>query len=119
MDYTIAYVANLDSAYMKKRWNDIDITDLKAFIGCFVFIGVFHSNHENYDELWSTEFGQPWLRAIVSLIKFKLILKCIRFDDTQTREDRKTTDNYREKYVRANRDRSVTRKASTQGRCWS
>lgn len=78
--------------WYRRRWSDIDIDEFKAFIGCLIYIGVHKSGNESYEELWSDDDGRPKLRATMSLNRFKVIMKFLRFDDKKTRKDRRQRD---------------------------
>lgn len=90
--YAANYIVQRPDGWYANRWKEIDIDETKAFIGCLLFIGVMKSRHENYESLWSNELGRQPLRATMSLSRFKLILKFIRFDDLETRVARRQRD---------------------------
>ena len=81
-----------EDSWYARRWRDLDIEEFKAFIGCLIYIGIHKSGNESYEELWSEDDGRPKLRATMSLNRFKVILKFLRFDDKNTREDRRQRD---------------------------
>lgn len=66
--------------------------ELLAFIGLLYTAGVLRNGMRNLVELWSTDLGNPIFRATMSLLRFKFLAVCIRFDDKRTRQERKTTD---------------------------
>ena len=93
VDYTNKHAHQFiaDSAednWFRKRWEDLDLDEVKAFIGCLIYIGVHKSGNESYEELWSDDVGRPKLCATMSLNRFKVIIKFLRFDDKDTRENR-------------------------------
>ena len=50
------------------------------------------SDSNNFTELhnlWQLEDSKPFYRAVISLVRFKFLLKCLRFDNWHTREERK------------------------------
>lgn len=65
---------------------------MMAFLGLLYMSGVLKNNRVNLEELWSEAFGPPLFRASTSLLRFKLITMCIRFDDKSTRPARKVND---------------------------
>lgn len=81
-----------EDSWYAKRWKDLDIVEFKAFIGCLIYIGLHKSGNESYEELWSDDDGRAKLRATMSLNRFKVIMKFLRFDDKNTREDRRQRD---------------------------
>uniref|UniRef100_A0A336MDY1 CSON010564 protein n=1 Tax=Culicoides sonorensis TaxID=179676 RepID=A0A336MDY1_CULSO len=62
-----------------------------AFLGIFIVAGVHRSNKENVDDLWNPD-SIPLIRATTSKHRFKFFLRCIRFDNQNTREERLKTD---------------------------
>ncbi|KAK9744971.1 Transposase IS4 [Popillia japonica] len=72
---------------------DIDITELKAFLGLLVYTAIFNSSHENIDRLFATDgSGREILRTLMSKKRFAVLLATIRFDNPQDREERKKDD---------------------------
>lgn len=93
--YTNQFVAKVKNKYARER--DAQYTDLieiKAFIGLLYLAGVYRSNRLNLEELWASDGdGIEKFRLTMALRRFKFLVRCMRFDDAGTREDRKTTDN--------------------------
>lgn len=75
-------VANLEAHH-----EEIDLFELKAFIGLLYLAGLRNQTHSSLSDLWSFEFG--YFRCTMSLKRFTFILSCLRFDDKDTRNDRK------------------------------
>ena len=73
---------------LMERWRDIDLIELKAFLDCLLFIGISKSRHESLEQLWSGEIGRPLLRATFSLQRFQMLMRFIRFDNKETRQER-------------------------------
>ena len=90
--YTNLFAATFEEGWCRERWKDTNPVEIRAFIGCLLFIGVFRARHESYDELWSQDFGRSWLQSTMSLMRFKLLSKFIRFDDKSTKENRHQRD---------------------------
>lgn len=72
-------------SWLARRWQSISCNELMAFIGTLLLIGIYRSAHENYEQLWSEKHGRSRLRATMSLNRFKILLRMIRFDDKRTR----------------------------------
>lgn len=75
----------------KGNWEPVDIVTMRAYYGLLLLAGVFRSHGECMTELWNDYDGRPIFRATMSLKRFKVINRCIRFDDRETRlrsEDR-------------------------------
>ncbi|KAL0809843.1 hypothetical protein ABMA28_011332 [Loxostege sticticalis] len=72
---------------------DLDIVELKAFIGMLFYTAVFKENHEHYKSWYSTDgTGREIYRCVMSKNRFEVLLIAIRFDDSSTREIRRETD---------------------------
>lgn len=67
-------------------------TEIKAFVGLLYFAGVKKSAHVNIDELWSIEFGYTLFHAVMSARRFKFLAARLRFDDKNTRVERRKND---------------------------
>lgn len=67
---------------------------MEAFIGLLLLSGVYKSRNESTESLWDATTGRSIFRATMSLEKFKLISKVLRFDDKQTRQRRRETDKF-------------------------
>lgn len=79
-------------AGQQKEWNPVTIEELMAFIGLLILAGVYHGNHEPLSELWSPKTGRPIFIATMSLKRFQAILRYLRFDNKNTRVERRATD---------------------------
>lgn len=52
-----------------------------------------HSNHLNLKDLWSNDgFAPEYFRSVMSEQRFYILLRALRFDDIETRNDRKSID---------------------------
>ena len=76
----------------QKRWKELDWEECEAFIGLLLLAGVYRGNQESLEELWSRKCGRPVFLATMSLKRFKMILRFCRFDNKNTREERRATD---------------------------
>ena len=79
----------------KINWIYTNIPELKAFIGLLIFAGGKRANLEPIDELWSTDNGRPiFIATMISLThnRFKELLRFLRFDNKQTRAERRALD---------------------------
>ena len=77
--------------------------EIKVVIGLLYFVGVFKSGRQNIYDLWNTDgTGVDIFHATMPLARFKFLLQCIRFDDIETRNERKELDKLapKERYVR-------------------
>lgn len=72
---------------------DLDIIELRAFIGLLYYTSIFKENHTHYSSWYSTDgTGREIYRCIMSKNRFEVLLNCIRFDDACTRSERRLTD---------------------------
>ena len=70
-----------------------DIIELKAFIGLLYLAGAYRANRQSLEELWGTEGdGVERFGLVMSIKRFKFLLRCIWFDDRDTRITRKAED---------------------------
>lgn len=77
------------------EWVDIDRTELDAFFGILILTGRFREARESVHNIWSIKnqsLSRPVYRAIMSRNRFIDILRFIRFDDLNTRVQRKEQD---------------------------
>ena len=82
------------SLLLGDRWKETDRIEMAAYIGLLLLAGVFRSNHQNFHELWEEKYGSPLFRATMTKNRFRHLTRCIRFDDTGTRANRKTADKF-------------------------
>eukprot|EP00102_Acyrthosiphon_pisum_P019881 XP_016657091.1 PREDICTED: piggyBac transposable element-derived protein 4-like [Acyrthosiphon pisum] len=67
--------------------------EIKALFGLLYLAGVLRSNHLNLKDLWSDDPLSPeYFRAVMPLKRFYLLLRALRFDDINTRTERKMYD---------------------------
>lgn len=72
---------------------DLDVIELKAFIGLLFYSAIFKSNNEDLNSIFATDgTGREVFRCTMSIKRFQVLLTALRFDDQTTREDRKKTD---------------------------
>lgn len=66
--------------------------EVMAFIGLLYFAGFLKNNSRNLEELWSHDLGNPVFRGTMPLNRLKFLSICLRFDDKNTRLQRKEND---------------------------
>ncbi|KAF2904161.1 hypothetical protein ILUMI_02014 [Ignelater luminosus] len=70
-----------------------DVIELKTFIGLLYLAGVYKSNRPCLDELWGQDGdGIKKFGLVMSIKRFKILIRCLRFDDRNTRSERKALD---------------------------
>ena len=70
----------------------MSIDELYGFLGILLFAGAYHDNRLTIDELFHSERGRPIYNATMARQRFKTILRHLRFDDRQTRSERRQND---------------------------
>ena len=72
---------------------DTTESELRAFIGVLLFLGATKSSKEALSSIWAEDgTGKPLCIAAMSQKRFTFISYCLRFDDSQSREERKKND---------------------------
>ncbi|XP_053964402.1 piggyBac transposable element-derived protein 4-like [Anastrepha ludens] len=84
-----------ENSHVKKYiMADLSSSELKAFIGLLYLAGQFKANKLNLKDLWISDgSGVEIFRTTMTLKRFQFIQNCLRFDDKNTRSERKATDN--------------------------
>ncbi|KAJ8953863.1 hypothetical protein NQ314_007203 [Rhamnusium bicolor] len=68
-------------------------TKIYAFLGLLIYCGVFKANRLNVKDLWKSDgSGVEIFRLAMSINRFLFLLRCLRFDNKDTREERRTID---------------------------
>jgi len=75
----------------QRKWIDITEREFDAFLGLFITSGVNHSNVENIMHMWK-KTSYPLYRVSMGINRFWNILRFIRFDDANTRQERQQID---------------------------
>ncbi|CAK9801677.1 PiggyBac transposable element-derived protein 4 [Anthophora quadrimaculata] len=96
IDTVIRHTNNkaMESVLPNQKWKLVDETEIDAFFGLLLLIGRFRESRERKQDLWKqdTSFSRSCYAAIMSRDRFTNILKYIRFDESATRDERKSTD---------------------------
>lgn len=93
--YTNIYLDKLRPFYSRSRdCRGTNPSEIFALLGLLYMAGVKKSQHLNVKELWNTDGSAPeCFRATMSKERFLLLLRALRFDDINTRNERKVSDN--------------------------
>ena len=78
----------------KRNFETPDIIEMKAFLGIMYIRGVYKSSNVYISDLWSDLRGRPEFRATMSRNRYKELSRYVRFDDKNTREERKQKDKF-------------------------
>lgn len=77
----------------RSNYRATDIIEINALFGLLLLSSVLKSNNETVLSLFCNDgTARPVFRAGMSGKRFEILLSCLRFDDAQTRLQRKTTD---------------------------
>jgi hypothetical protein len=69
--------------------------ELRALFGLLYFCGRMRNSHINTKDIWATDgSGCDWAIAAMSRQRFHFLLKCLRFDNMHTREERRAVDKF-------------------------
>lgn len=66
--------------------------EILALLGLLYFIGAKKQSHTDFHEIWDPDEGNIVCRACLSSKRFLFLLRVIRFDDINTRQERRLTD---------------------------
>lgn len=91
---TNIYILKVRTNYTRERdAKCTDVREIKAVIGLLYLAGVLRSSHVRLSDLWAKDgTGVEAFRVTMSLKRFEFLLRCMRFDDANDRQQRKRTD---------------------------
>lgn len=71
-----------------------DILELKAFVGLLFLIGALRCSKKNLSDLWNNSTGNGLESCYLSMSekRFRFLLRCLRFDNVNDRDERRETD---------------------------
>ncbi|XP_035205515.1 uncharacterized protein LOC118180546 [Stegodyphus dumicola] len=94
VNYTNIYISTIKDKFSRERDAfETNVAELKALFGLLYYAGVLRAAHLNAKDLWSTDgFGVTIFRNTMTLNRFHFLLRCIRFDNINSRSQRKETD---------------------------
>lgn len=73
--------------------NDTTVTEMRALIGVLYMAGVLQSSHTNIMDLWTDDITvSAFFRLVMSSRRFSQLLRALRFDNINDREERRKTD---------------------------
>ncbi|XP_005997448.1 piggyBac transposable element-derived protein 4-like [Latimeria chalumnae] len=89
----ILQMTNLEGRrVLGEKWKELDHVDMQAYIGLLLLAGVYRCKGEATSSLWNAETGRAIFPATMSLETFHIITRVIRFDNRDTRADRRERD---------------------------
>lgn len=68
--------------------------EVKALLGILIMTAVRKDNHVSTREMWKLHFGSPIYKAAMSEERFCFLIRCLRFDNLETREERRASDKF-------------------------
>lgn len=93
--YTNVYITTLHEKYSRER--DCKLTEaieIKAFVGLLYMVAIKKTEHLNLKGIWLDDgTGCDVFKATMSINRFLFLLRVLHFDDINTRQERKKTDN--------------------------
>lgn len=94
--YTNIYISNLRQRVQYSRPRDCLETsrcEILSYYGLLFLIGIKKGHHANVKELWASDgSGIDVARATMSYKRFLFLSRCLRFDDLETRVERRKID---------------------------
>lgn len=85
---------NKSYSHRKNDCPPTDFEELMAFFGELYMLGMEKANHANSNEMWVTDGTSPeFFRAILSERRFHMLIRTLRFDNTNTSKKRMKYDN--------------------------
>jgi len=84
---------NVHAKY-RATFQNTDVVEIQGLIGVLLLQGVKHDNHLASSELFDIQLGAPAYRAAMSERRFCFLLRCLRFDNKQTRTVREAEDEF-------------------------
>ncbi|XP_031618126.1 piggyBac transposable element-derived protein 4-like [Contarinia nasturtii] len=88
----IVRFTNIEGHKRIANFKNVDDIEIRAFIGLLFAAGVDRSSKRNYREFYGITRGMPLFRATLSLTRFMELLRFLRFDDKDTRSERRKRD---------------------------
>lgn len=89
-DCTNIYITKVQPKYVNQRYCRLtDKTEIQATIGLLLFAGSFRGGKQNLKDLWKYV---EMFSTTMALNRFLFILRCLRFDDINDRDQRKSQD---------------------------
>lgn len=92
--YTNIFIAEIAQNYSDPHdCKPTKLSEIKALFGILYAMGVHKGGRLNISEFWATDgSGHERIIASMSQRRFSFLLRCLRFDDKGTRNQRKETD---------------------------
>lgn len=82
---------NADHPHSQRQWKPVTIPEIYSFIAVLICAGANNSNTDHTFDMWHSN-SYPLYRATMGLNRFHNIMRFLRFDDNNTRSQRKKED---------------------------
>ncbi|XP_058789554.1 piggyBac transposable element-derived protein 4 [Phymastichus coffea] len=82
---------NVNNPESNRSWRPVTMQEMYAFIGILICSGANNSNTDHTSEMWKST-SYPLYRAAMGINRFRAILRFIRFEDANTRQERSEQD---------------------------
>ena len=94
VENTNKYIVSIQQNYSRERdANATDEFEIRALFGLLYLAGLSHANRLNLEDVWSREgYGVEIFYLTMTLQRFRFLLRHLRFDDKETRADRRKFD---------------------------
>lgn len=75
------------------NYRDTNIEEINALLGLLLVSSILKSNDETLESVFSKDlYSRPIFSATMSIKRYKVLISCIRFDDMETRAQRRLQD---------------------------
>lgn len=95
VEYTNIYIDKIRGNYDRPRdAKPTNLLEIKSLLGLLYLAGVLHANRRSLFEMWDMSKGTGVELAYVTMSehRFRFLMRCIRFDNIHTRNQRKAVD---------------------------
>ncbi|XP_065662544.1 piggyBac transposable element-derived protein 4-like [Hydra vulgaris] len=75
----------------KREWKPVTVQEIYSFMAILICSGVNNSNTDHVSDVWHSS-SYPLYRTTMGINRFRNVMRFIRFDDANTRMQRKITD---------------------------
>ncbi|XP_057662491.1 piggyBac transposable element-derived protein 4-like [Diorhabda carinulata] len=94
VDSTNLYIESIKAKFNRERnCRPTDLIEIRALFGLLYLAGVFRGGHRNLKDFWASDgLGIDLFKIAMTEKRFRFLLRCLRFDDRSTREERREFD---------------------------
>ncbi|XP_057652381.1 piggyBac transposable element-derived protein 4-like [Diorhabda carinulata] len=94
VDSTNLYIESIKAKFNRERnCRPTDLIEIRALFGLLYLAGVFRGGHRNLKDFWASDgLGIDLFKMAMSEKRFRFLLRCLRFDERSTREERREFD---------------------------